>query len=348
MDASTHETLGESITYPVEHDAHRLIAAKMTPRQGAICLSAWERRPLRCDIAPLVRHCNVDGVIHMIRLAIVGTIVLACSAATAAATPPFRDCSDCPEMIVIRAGSFVMGSPKEEAGRSDAESPQHKVTIAGAFAIARYDVTRAQFAVFAQGTSYDARDSRCDWRAPQVGGKPINQTDKDPVVCVDWNAAHAYAAWLSKRTGKPYRLPTEAEWEYAARAGSATSRPWGDKLTRDFANTGSDPCCGAFAEGKDRWLYTSPVGSFPPNANGLSDMIGNVWQWVQDCGHSGYVGAPADGSAWMSADCTTHMVRGGAWFQGPESARSAARAADQTGFRAADIGFRVALSLPEH
>lgn len=276
----------------------------------------------------------------MVRFAL-ATAILASSVPNADIRFSLRDCNDCEEMIVLGGGSFLMGSPPTEAGRTDAESPQHRVTLRGFVAIARYDVTRAEFAAFANATGYGTHDARCDWRDPRVGGKSIGQTDSDPVVCVSWDDAQAYTAWLSKRTGQRYGLPTEAEWEYAARAGSTTSRPWGDRLTRDLANYGSDPCCGPFAEGKDRWLYTSPVGSFPPNAKGLSDMIGNVWQWVADCGHSDYEGAPTDGSAWMSGDCATHIVRGGAWFQGPESARSAARAADKTGFRAADIGFRV-------
>jgi serine/threonine-protein kinase PpkA len=163
---------------------------------------------------------------------------------------------------------------------------------------------------------------------------------------VSWGDAQAYAAWLSRRTGKPYRLPSEAEWEYAARAGSTTARPWGPELTRDRANYGAEACCAPAAVGADKWRFTSPVGAFPANRFGLYDMIGNVWQWVEDCGHDRYDGAPADGSAWVLGDCRTRMVRGGAWFQAPDSERSAARAADDAGFRIADIGFRVARSLP--
>ncbi len=255
-----------------------------------------------------------------------------------------RDCTGCPKMIVIPPGTFVMGSPAAEPGRSDSESPQHSVTVAG-FAIGETDVTRAEFAAFVAATGYDMHDAKCDWHAPRAHGVPMNQSERDPVVCVDWNDAQAYAAWLSKMSGRMYRLPSEAEWEYAARAGSSTARPWGEALTRDRANYGADPCCGPVAEGADKWLYTSPVGSFPPNRFGLSDMIGNVWQWVEDCGHDNYAGAPTVGSVWQAGDCSTHMVRGGAWFQGPESARSAARAADRTDFRIGDIGFRVARSL---
>ena len=237
-----------------------------------------------------------------------------------------------------------MGSPDRESGRQPAEAPLHPVTIRRPFAIGIYDVTRAEFAAFAKATGF-ASDPKCDWRSPTVRGQPINQSESDPVVCVSWGDAKAYAAWLSSKTRHSYRLPSEAEWEYAARAGSTAARPWGPTLTRDKANYGADPCCGPTAEGADKWLYTSPVGAFPPNAFGLADMIGNVWQWVQDCGSEDYRGAPADGSARTDGDCTTRVARGGAWFQGPESARSAARAADSADFRIGDIGFRVALSL---
>jgi formylglycine-generating enzyme required for sulfatase activity len=255
-----------------------------------------------------------------------------------------HDCADGTRMIAVPAGTFVMGSPGDEPGHSDAEQPQHQVKVA-VFAIGAADVTRAEFAQFVTATGYDTHDAKCDWRAPKAHGVPMNQTDQDPVVCVNWNDAEAYIAWLSKKSGQPYRLPSEAEWEYAARAGSSAARPWGAELTRDRANYGADTCCGPFAEGPDKWLYTSPVGSFPSNRFGLSDMIGDVWQWVADCGHDNYGGAPADGAVWVGGDCTTHIVRGGAWFQGPESARSAARAADKTDFRIGDIGFRVAKSL---
>ena len=238
-----------------------------------------------------------------------------------------------------------MGSPNDEAGHNDAESPLHRVVISHAFAISQSDITRAEFARFADATGFDPHDSKCDWRAPKVRGALMNQTSDDPVVCVNWAGAQAYLTWLRRKTGKEYRLPSEAEWEFAARAGSAAARPWGGQLTRDNANYGSDACCGPFAADGDKWLYTSPVGSFPPNAFGLYDMIGNVWQWVEDCGHDNYAGAPTDGSAWVTGDCSTHIVRGGAWFQGPESARSASRASDMADFRIGDIGFPIARTL---
>ena len=260
---------------------------------------------------------------------------------SAPAAGTFRDCTGCPLMHVVPAGKFLMGSAEREVGHQSAEGPQHEVTIRHPFAIGVYDVTRAEFAAFARETGF-AADPKCDWRSPKARGQPIDQTDKDPVVCVSWSDAEAYAKWLSSKTHQAYRLPSEAEWEYAARAGSRSPRPWGSASPRDFANYGSDQCCAPLAAGRDRWLYTSPVGSFRPNAFGLYDMLGNVWQRTQDCGHADYSGAPSDGSAWESGgDCTTRVVRGGAWFSSIDQLRSAVRAADPADFRKNDIGFRV-------
>jgi serine/threonine-protein kinase PpkA len=170
----------------------------------------------------------------------------------------------------------------------------------------------------------------------------LQQAPDDPVVCVSWTDAMAYVRWFSVKSGYVYRLPTEAEWEYAARAGSSTARPWGADADSNRANTGADECCGPKTSGVDRWLYTSPVGSFPANDFGLSDMIGNVWQWTADCATEDYT-TPA--AAADSPACASHMVRGGGWFHPPAVARSASRAADDNDQRVADIGFRVARSL---
>lgn len=253
----------------------------------------------------------------------------------------FRDCADCPLMRVLPPGRFVMGSPDSELGRMPSEGPQHEVKISRSFAIGVYDVTRAEFAVFARETGYEA-DAKCDWRSPKVRGQPINQGNNDPVVCISLHDAKAYANWMSAKTGHSYHLPSEAEWEYAARAGSSTPRPWGDRAARDFANYGADQCCAAFAAGPDRLLYTSPVGSFPANGFGLRDMLGNVWQRTEDCGHENYSGAPDDRSAWVTGgDCAKRMIRGGGWFIPLDQLRSAVRAADPSDFRKNDIGFRL-------
>ncbi|HEY1960918.1 MAG TPA: formylglycine-generating enzyme family protein [Rhizomicrobium sp.] len=247
-------------------------------------------------------------------------------------------------MVGVPAGLFVMGARQNEAGHTAAEVPAHPVSIRAPFAMGKFDITRAQFAVFADATHF-APAGKCDWRMPRAHGQPMNQSESDPVVCVSWNDAQAYVEWLGRKTGHAYRLPSEAEWEYAARAGSTTARPWGEGITHENANYGAAQCCAGFIEGKDRWLYTSPVGAFPANAFGLNDMMGDVWQWVRDCSHDDYTGAPADGSVWAGGDCSEHIVRGGAWFQAPDSVRSAARAGDRSDFRIGDIGFRVARSL---
>ena len=259
------------------------------------------------------------------------------------AAKEFADCADCPQMIVVPAGTFLMGSPETEKGRGPEEGPQHHVTIPHAFALGRFDVTRDQYAVFARATGASA-DAKCDWRNPKFRGAPFTQTGNDPAVCVNWAEANAYTSWLSRKTGRRYFLPSEAEWEYAARAGSTTARPWGETISHEEANYGADVCCGPLALGRDRWLTTSPVGSFPPNPFGFADVIGNVWQWTADCGED-YARTPRDGSAATSGDCTKHIVRGGGWFHGPDAARSATRVADDASRRAADIGFRVASDI---
>ena len=159
-----------------------------------------------------------------------------------------------------------------------------------------------------------------------------------PVINVSWDDAQQYAAWFSKMTGQPYRLLTEAEWEYAARAGSTTVYYWGDEIGNGNAN-----CNGCGSQWDNR--QTSPVGSFKPNAFGLYDMTGNVWQWVQDCYHDDYKGAPTDGSGWTSGDCSRRVVRGGSWGGNPRGRRSATRDASSSDYRSDNVGFRVGRTL---
>jgi formylglycine-generating enzyme required for sulfatase activity len=239
----------------------------------------------------------------------------------------FRECaSDCPEMIVIPAGGFTMGSPTTEQGRSDNEGPQHKFMIAKPFAVSKFDVTFA------------------DWEAClSVGGCPKAVDsgfgrDTKPVINVSWDDAQTYVAWLSKMTSQPYRLLSEAEWEYAARAGTTTAYYWGDDIGQRNANCNG---CGSKWDGQQ----TAPVGSFAANQFGLYDMAGNVWQWVQDCYHDNYDGAPSDGSAWTSGDCSRRVYRGGAWVSNPQLLRSALRIGDSTGKRSYNLGFRVGRTL---
>ena len=186
----------------------------------------------------------------------------------------FRECTDCPEMIVVPAGSFMMGSPATERGRDDRESPQHEVRFTKPFAVARFDVTFDEWdACAAQGD--------CD---PHINDRGWGR-GRQPVIYVNWDDAQQYVAWLSRVTGRPYRLLTEAEWEYAARAGTKTTYYWGDEIGKGNANCAG---CGSQWDTKQ----PAPVGSFAPNAFGLYDMAGNLEQWVQDCSHYDYKGAP--------------------------------------------------------
>jgi formylglycine-generating enzyme required for sulfatase activity len=251
------------------------------------------------------------------------------AAAERALRPPvsFRECAkDCPEMIVLPAGEFTMGSPATEQGRLDDEGPQHTVTFATNFAISKFDVT------------FD------DWEAcvavgacPQVDDLGMGRGTK-PAIYVSWDLAQQYVGWFSRMTGKPYRLLAEAEWQYAARAGTTTTYYWGETIGAGNAN-----CDGCGSPWDKR--QTSPVGSFKANAFGLYDMAGNVWQWVEDCYHRDYNGAPTDGSAWTSGDCDRRIVIGGSWAVKPENLRSASRSWEFVGLRYDGVGFRVARTL---
>jgi len=240
----------------------------------------------------------------------------------------FKDCAaDCPEMVVIPAGSFTMGSPATESGRQLTEAPQHTVTIAKPFAVSKFEVTFAEWdACAAQGDCIAHVDDH-GW------GR-----NRQPVINVSSDDAQRYVTWLSKITGKTYRLLSEAEYEYAARGGTQTAYPWGDDIGSNHANCAG---CGS------RWdaAQTAPVGSFAPNQFGLYDMVGNVWEWVQDCLNEDYSRAPVDGSAWMTGDCGQHRLRGGSWASVADEIRSANRARSATADRVNIISFRVGRTL---
>ena len=231
-------------------------------------------------------------------------------------------------MVMVSAGSFMMGSPADEVGRYNPEGPQHQVTISQPFAVGTYEVTRGQFKVFVDATGHDAGSA---WRNPG-----FTQTDAHPVVYVSWNDAKAYVNWLSASTGKEYRLLSEAEWEYVARAGTTTAYHFGGTIDSNQANYQTSG--------------TVVVGSYPANAFGLHDVHGNVWEWVEDCWHNDYTGAPTDGSAWMS-DCDDdeeydhRVLRGGSWGSGTGSLRSATRFRDEVDLRNNYDGFRIARTL---
>jgi formylglycine-generating enzyme required for sulfatase activity len=253
----------------------------------------------------------------------------------------FKECDKCPEMAVVPPGSFTMGSPASEQGRDIDESPQHSVTIAKPFAVGRFAVTFDEWDAC-------AADGGCNGYRPQDLGWGRNRR---PVINVSWDEATAYVAWLSRKTGKLYRLLTEAEWEYAARAGSTTAYYWGDEIGRGNANCApvGKLECGSIWDNKQ----TAPVGSFAANAFGLYDMAGNVWQWVQDCYHDKYAGAPTDGSAWSTGNCLgtleeedlQRVIRGGSWISGPLNLRSAGRFRNTFSSRGNLLGFRVGRTL---
>ena len=253
-------------------------------------------------------------------------------AAAQSNVPPaeFKDCAVCPRMVAIPAGSFTMGSPPSE---QQAEA-QHRVTIAAPFAAGKFEIT------FDEWTSC-IEDGGCGGHRPGDQGWGRGQR---PVIGVSWDDAKGYVAWLSRKSGKPYRLLSEAEWEYAARAGTSTTFAFGDKLSPSDANfDGSTDGSGPSDINRQK---TMPAGSFPANKFGLHDMHGNVAEWVEDCWHAEYTAnAPADGSAWVEGNCDGRVVRGGSWEDSSEELRSAARTGGYKEDQFDTTGFRVARGL---
>jgi formylglycine-generating enzyme required for sulfatase activity len=270
----------------------------------------------------------------------------------------FRECENCPEMVVVPAGSFTMGSPEWERDRDNNEGPQHVVAIAKPFAVGKFHVTVDQYAAFVQETGYqatskcyDGKSSSRSWRDP---GWP--QESAHPVVCVTWDDAKAYVDWMAKETRKPYRLLSEAEFEYAARGRTspgAYPRFWFGNDEKELCRYGngadqktqdSGAMIKPIAPCNDGYALMSPAGHYRPNAFGLYDMFGNAWQWTADCYHDSYNGAPADGSAWTAGACSSgRVIRGGSSVDGPPTLRSAIRLWLGTGVLTG--GFRVARTL---
>ena len=245
-----------------------------------------------------------------------------------------KDCVDCPEMMVIPAGSFTMGSSAAEQSLANSgglpanftgrENPQHRVNIRS-FAAGRYAISKGEFATFVRAKGYQTeaergddcfawngkewkKDAAYNWR--NVG---FTQADNHPVVCVSWNDAQAYIAWLNQSSGQTYRLLSEAEREYAARGGTQTAFWWGDSINTAQANyAGTGTSYNGSPKGEYRQA-TVPVNSFSPNPFGLYNVHGNVWEWVEDCWSENYSGAPTDGSAWTTGDCRYRVLRGGSW-----------------------------------
>lgn len=308
-----------------------------------------------------------------VALAALSNIAVSTDAAAADHLNVAASGAQAPLMVQIPAGSFMQGSGAAEADRDPDEGPTRTVRIK-AFALGKYEVTRGEFRSFVTATGYrtDAeRNTPVPTRDDAVGcftyrgGNDFNwkvtaawfdvgfeQDDTHPVGCISWNDANAYIDWLNREAGKRYRLPSESELEYAIRAGSSTRWPWGDdaengcayasfadRLTGErFPDWGGSRC-------DDRHLFTSPVGRHKPNAFGLHDTLGNVWEWTADCSHKTYNGAPLDGSAWTDGgggECGVHVRRGGSWDDLAIWLRSANRAQDPSSSRFHFSGFRVA------
>ena len=270
----------------------------------------------------------------------------------------FRDCPDCPEMVVVPAGSFMMGSPATEQGRYEDEGPVHRVTIAQPFAVGVHEVTRGEFARFVRETNR-AMDNGCSvWDRNQrnwVGGynwrnPGFEQTDRHPVVCVSWVDAQAYVGWLSQETGQRYRLLSESEWEYVARAGTRAARWWGESASGQCRHANGADVSTTFdwrVSCNDGHARAAPVGTYTKNGYGLHDVLGNVWEWTQDCWNGNYRGAPMDGRArgQGEGDCSQRVKRGGSWYYDRRSLRSAVRSRDSTRYRGDESGFRLARTL---
>jgi formylglycine-generating enzyme required for sulfatase activity len=275
-------------------------------------------------------------------------------------------------MVILPSGGSMMGSDPEERRRegvpklfADREGPRHKVTIARSFAMSATEITLALYAQFAKDTgmadvgcaTFDPKtdtwpmQARYSWHDP---GFPV--TGSHPAGCVNWSDASAFAAWLARKTGKHYRLPSEAEWEYGARAGSESARYWGDDATSicertNIMSRGTLEKLGWPKSWNDKLIcstdrsFTQPVASYAANAFGLYDMLGNVWEWVADCYHPTYDGAPVDGSAWLEPGCRQRIPRGGGLHSEPWLARAATRGMAAGDYRGIAAGIRVARDL---
>lgn len=268
-------------------------------------------------------------------------------------TDTFKDCDICPEMEVIPPGQFFQGSSSEANGLP-AEQPRRLVNIDYLLAVSRYEITRAQFAEFASDTGFKASGcsvydgtwktvEKRSWESPG-----FDQDDTHPATCVSWDDAVAYVHWLSKKTGRSYRLLSASEWEYIARNGNDIPKNENQNKRQlcNIANVADQSAEGVYPGWKvfqcrDNHVHTAPVGSFKANALGIQDMTGNVFEWVADCWNDNYINAPRDGSAWLTGDCSQRVLRGGSWFTSPGYVRPAFRNRFGSGYRSSSIGFRV-------
>mgnify|MGYP003526582997 FL=1 len=284
------------------------------------------------------------------------TALAACLLPTAAqaATAPapgkvFKDCKDCPEMVVLPTGTFTMGTPEDEVGREPDEGPMHPVTFAKPLAISRFQVLKGEWFAYLKDSGYvmpdgDPRPGRaCKAGIPDYAGSdPRKQyTDKHPAVCMNFAEANAYVAWLSNKTGKHYRLVSEPLREHAARGGTSGPFPFPFDEGKEYSIAQHANTYGA----ADGYNFTAPAGSFAANAFGVYDMHGNVYEWTADCYNENYEGAPSDGSAWQTGKCQFKRIRGNDWGEAPVFSRSGNRNALAPEERGDWIGFRVARDL---
>jgi formylglycine-generating enzyme required for sulfatase activity len=257
-----------------------------------------------------------------------------------------------PNMIRVPEGELLMGSPAGEAGRLDVEGPQHIVRIEAAFEVGAFAVAMEEFDVFVAASGYLVAGTcqlrqGTEWQVAEGSFRSpgFEQTSAHPAVCVGWDDAQAFARWLSEETASSYRLLSESEWEYCARAGTMTRYSWGDRIEAGQANFNLPVPSQQQVAARSRRHCTIPVMSFAPNPWGIYQMHGNVWEWVEDCYQPDYNGAPTDGRARQLVGRELRVLRGGSWNNGPNGVRSARRHAARSDFRRTDVGFRLARTL---
>ncbi len=283
---------------------------------------------------------------HMTALALTALCAALLPNLAEAATPQpgkvFKDCKDCPEMVVLPAGTFTMGTPDDEVGREPDEGPMHAVTFAKPFAMSRFQITAGEWDSYIRQTGVKIADGDTRPGRECIASKPrYPQSPRQPAVCMDMDDIKHYVAWLSKKTGQPYHMVSEAQREYAARAGSSGPFPFPFDEGKGYSIAEHANTYGP----ADGYSFSSPAGSYPPNAFGMYDMHGNVYERVADCEHPNYVGAPTDGSAWVEPNCESYQIRGNDWGEAPVFSRSGNRNNIYPQTRGDWIGFRVVRDL---
>lgn len=298
-------------------------------------------------------------------LSLVLTLAGDANAAEQKAGDTFKDCETCPEMVVIPRGKAMLGAEPWDQDMKAGWGHLREVSISYSFAVAKTETTRALYRQFVKETKYASPTTSCNtWGFNKILGQTEGYTwdnpgqaqrDDAPVVCVGWEDATAFVKWLGKKTGKPYRLLSSTEFEYATRAGTRGPWFWGPDNTKacEYANVGDDTYRRLYSYGpvfacNDNWERLAPVGSFKPNAWGLHDMLGNAWEWSEDCFHADMSNVPTDGRAWMAedgGDCTARTPRGGAWASGTDWLKAISQSKDPAVYHSQLLGFRVAQTL---